>query len=250
VNSGDQVITADVQPSYFLPNLVWSTNGNGYADPGNPSQFLLDTSTAGEFWVEASLGLAQTPPRATVSIQIQCLAPPLLWYRRGVVPGSTITYRISPGAANEPRLTTAEQTGIREALQRWRETDLSNGIGISFLDISGSLIQAGISIYRDKSNEVPPTAGAATASVQLTADGHWNKGYIIYSRRSGYAVGQAATRRLGLHELGHVHGLGDTSSMPPLSTVMVATISPSDNPQSIPEYPGICDSQNAAEAAF
>jgi hypothetical protein len=89
----------------------------------------------------------------------------------------------------------------------------------------------------------------AITDVQVDGERYPTSATIAYERDATYASGEPGLRRLGQHEIGHIHALEDTLG-PDRSSVMLTAIQPNDSGNRLPDNIPRCDATAAWNAHF
>jgi len=156
--------------------------------------------------------------------------------------------------ANE---TSAESKALQEVFDGWTAANIPTGLRASFVRSFDPMVWD-IMIVKQNFNDVTKPAGVLEG-YQLTPSGHWHKGTFAFNSQlnatNAYplASNQDAYRRLGLHEVGHIHGLDhpdNPEDLPRKASVMLTDIQSNDRYyRRMADSPTACDASKARDAS-
>jgi hypothetical protein len=182
--------------------------------------------------------------RHQVNVPARCTTPPLL-SRHGPRVGAGYAYKLQPSVWEG-----GEEAGVHNAFANWQAANQSSGLGATFNPVDwGS--PAAFSVVRAPLGTDPNgnKIAAGIADVQTDGENFVTSATIIYERDRNYASGEPGLRRLGQHEIGHIHALDDTPG-PNRSSVMLTNIQPNDSGNRLAENVTTCDATAAWNAHF
>ena len=181
---------------------------------------------------------------AQVNVPPPCTTPPLMT-RHGPRVGGSYNYKLQPSVWQG-----GEEAGIFNAFANWQAANQSSGLNATFTNVDWAS-SAAFTVVRaplgtdSQGNKI----AAGITDVQVDSENYVTSATIVYERDTTYASGEAGLRRLGQHEIGHIHALEDTSG-PDRSSVMLSAIQPNDSGNRLPDNVTRCDATAAWNAHF
>ncbi len=164
--------------------------------------------------------------------------------KRGFRPNSTVTYALAGSPDGSP-FPADKAACVERAFDAWTRANLKSKLNVTFVPGDGGIV---VRFDNRGGLVLLPGKGGAWSRPARSSDGFLEQATIWLSSDAGILDSCEGLTKITMHELGHLHGLGDNKRFRGPS-VMNRALHRNDEGGRIPESPTACDARQARHAS-